>query len=204
MRRTREQAAETNRQILQAAEELFLEKGYDNVSLEEIAVQAGVSRGAVHWHFKNKQGLLRALRGMAQEPFRKLEEELAVSDGLTSLRKLIGAIGDFFKRLENDPRQQGLIRAMMRLDLAVAENENNTEPATFPEEMQEIFMRIFQVVDRDLGMIPPWNPEKAATMLNATVGGTIMEWGFKRGQFHLSEDGILVVRTLLQGLIRTL
>lgn len=43
MRRTKEQAAETGRQILQAAETLFLDKGYDNVSLEEIAALSGVT-----------------------------------------------------------------------------------------------------------------------------------------------------------------
>lgn len=201
MRRTKEQAAETNRQILQAAESLFLEKGYDRVSLEEIAALAGVTRGAVHWHFRNKQGLLLALRDRAQEPFQKLEEELSVSDGSTSLTNLIEAIFETFKRLEKDPRQQGLIRAMMRLDLAFAEKDDN-EPATFPEEMRGIFMRIFKVVDRDIGMIPPWTPEKAATMLNATVGSIVMEWGFQRGDFQISEDGILLIRTLLRGVIK--
>ncbi|WP_046864018.1 TetR family transcriptional regulator, partial [Microvirga massiliensis] len=62
MRRTKEQAAETRRLILEAAERLFLERDYETVSLEEIAAAAGITRGAVHWHFHNKQGLLLAIR----------------------------------------------------------------------------------------------------------------------------------------------
>ena len=44
--------------ILQAAESLFAEKGYDNVSTEEIARTAGVSKGLVYHYFKIKEDLL--------------------------------------------------------------------------------------------------------------------------------------------------
>lgn len=44
--------------ILQTAESLFAEKGYQNVSTEEIARTAGVSKGLVHYHFSNKEELL--------------------------------------------------------------------------------------------------------------------------------------------------
>lgn len=201
LRRTKQQAAETNCQILLAAEEMFLDRGYDNVSLEEIAALAGVSRGAVHWHFKNKQGLLLALRNTAQEPFRELEAELSASDGAQSLNKLINAIKQTFQRLEKDTRQQGLLRAMLRLDLSFAE-EGDNQTATFPQEMYDIFVPILKVVDRDIGLIPPWTAEKAATMLNATMGGIIIEWGFERGEFRLADDGVLLIRTMLRGLIK--
>ncbi len=44
--------------ILQTAASLFAEKGYQNVSTEEIARTAGVSKGLVHYHFSNKEELL--------------------------------------------------------------------------------------------------------------------------------------------------
>ena len=43
---------------MQTAESLFAEKGYQNVSTEEIARTAGVSKGLVHYHFSNKEELL--------------------------------------------------------------------------------------------------------------------------------------------------
>ena len=51
MRRTKEQAEQTRVAILEAAERLFLEKGVAQCSLEQIARAAGVTRGAVYWHF---------------------------------------------------------------------------------------------------------------------------------------------------------
>ncbi|WP_454703059.1 TetR/AcrR family transcriptional regulator [Agrobacterium burrii] len=202
MRRTKEQAAETGRQILQAAETLFLDKGYDNVSLEEIAALSGVTRGAIHWHFKNKHGLLLALRNEAQEPFRRFADELSEDSRSTSIKQLGDIITGTFIKLERDPRQRGLIRVMMRLDILLADKDEGGQN-TFPEEMHELFVRIFKVVERDSGMVAPWTPEKAASMVYAAMGGLINEWALRKGEFTLSEDGGLYIKTLLAALRKT-
>ncbi|MHB8764764.1 MAG: TetR/AcrR family transcriptional regulator [Deferrisomatales bacterium] len=44
--------------ILQAAKELFAEKGFDGTSTAEIAERAGVAHGTVFHHFKTKENLL--------------------------------------------------------------------------------------------------------------------------------------------------
>lgn len=199
MRRTKEQAAETGRQILQAAETLFLDKGYDHVTLEEIAALSGVTRGAIHWHFKNKHGLLLGLRNEVQEPFRQFADEFSEGRGSASIEKLGNIITDTFKLLEQDPRQRGLIRVMMRLDIVLADKEDGAQD-TFPEEMHELLVRIFRVVERNPGIVKPWTPEKAASMVYAAMGGLITEWALRKGEFTLSDDGGLFIRTLLAGL----
>jgi TetR/AcrR family acrAB operon transcriptional repressor len=60
-RRTKEEAALTRQQILKAALTVFGAKGYSAATLEEIAGEAGVTRGAIYWHFKNKAELYNAL-----------------------------------------------------------------------------------------------------------------------------------------------
>jgi len=54
MRRTKEDALQTKCQLLQAAKELFNEKGFSRTTLAEIAQKAGLTRGAAYWHFKSK------------------------------------------------------------------------------------------------------------------------------------------------------
>ena len=56
-RRTKAEAEQTREQILDAAETVFLRRGVARASLEEIAKAAGVTRGAVYWHFRNKADL---------------------------------------------------------------------------------------------------------------------------------------------------
>ncbi|MFC0216883.1 TetR/AcrR family acrAB operon transcriptional repressor [Pseudochelatococcus lubricantis] len=201
MRRTKEQAAETGRQILQAAESLFLDKGFDKVSLEEIAAAAGVTRGAVHWHFRNKQGLLTALRDRAQEPFRKLAQTLSESPDAASLAKLGDLIAEMFERLQTDPRQQGMIRGIMRLDIVMADNAEEGG-STFREEMVKHFAQIFQLVERDVGLPPPWSPQTAAVTLNAAVSGLVGEWALDKGRCHLVPEGQAFIKLVLSSWTR--
>src|SRR4029453_4002927 len=67
-------AAERRHQILDAANELFAERGYEEVFVEDIASSAGVTRGLVHHYFGGRKevyiALLERLRGVrgAQHP----------------------------------------------------------------------------------------------------------------------------------------
>lgn len=51
----------TRDKVLDAAELMFLEHGYGKTSLEMIARTAGVTRGAIYWHFADKVSLFRAM-----------------------------------------------------------------------------------------------------------------------------------------------
>jgi TetR/AcrR family acrAB operon transcriptional repressor len=61
VRRTKEEAQETRARILDAAEQVFYDKGVANASLEEIAAAAQLTRGAIYWHFKDKAELFDAM-----------------------------------------------------------------------------------------------------------------------------------------------
>ncbi len=57
-RKTAEDALQTKKDILDAAYRLFGRDGYEHTSLSNIAAEAGVTRGAIYWHFQNKGDLL--------------------------------------------------------------------------------------------------------------------------------------------------
>jgi TetR/AcrR family acrAB operon transcriptional repressor len=61
VRKTKEEAAITRQRILEAALAVFSEKGYAAATLEEIAQEAELTRGAIYWHFGDKAGLYNAL-----------------------------------------------------------------------------------------------------------------------------------------------
>lgn len=68
MKRTKEAAFETREGILDAAEHQFIERGVSRTSLEHIARAAGVTRGAVYWHFGNKAELFNAMMARVRLP----------------------------------------------------------------------------------------------------------------------------------------
>jgi AcrR family transcriptional regulator len=65
-----QQAQETTARILAVAQVAFAMEGAANISLDAIALQAGVTRGALHHHFTNKNGLFEAV-------LLKMDEEIA-------------------------------------------------------------------------------------------------------------------------------
>ena len=62
MRRTKEDAARTRAGIMDAALTCFERHGIAASTLDQIAAEAGVSKGAIYWHFKGKLEIFRAIR----------------------------------------------------------------------------------------------------------------------------------------------
>lgn len=56
-RKTKQEAQETRQHILDVALRLFSQQGVSSTLLGEIAKAAGVTRGAIYWHFKDKSDL---------------------------------------------------------------------------------------------------------------------------------------------------
>lgn len=78
----REEAKQkTTSALLKIARKHFTQHGYFDVSLEKIAEEADVTRGAVYHHFKNKQGLFLAVLETVQKDIaRHIEKEALKSD----------------------------------------------------------------------------------------------------------------------------
>lgn len=102
-RKTKAEAEQTRHRIITCARHVFSRAGVTNTSLEQIALEAGVTRGAVYWHFKNKSDLFLAVR--------------ATTGSLLKLDRL--GTGDALQRLE-----RGLHEALQRLETDEAARES--------------------------------------------------------------------------------
>lgn len=60
-RKTKEDTEKTRQALLDAACLVFSEQGVANTTLNNIASAAGMTRGAVYWHFPNKDAVIQAL-----------------------------------------------------------------------------------------------------------------------------------------------
>ena len=68
MRRTKRESERTRRGILAAARKVFARQGVTRTTLQEIAAAAGVTRGAIYWHFTDKNELFFAMREQVAVP----------------------------------------------------------------------------------------------------------------------------------------
>ena len=80
--RKAEQSEATRAALVAAARELLTDKGYAGVATEEIVQRAGVTRGALYHHFRDKRALFRAVvtnRDIPDRLFAPVAEVLAFS-----------------------------------------------------------------------------------------------------------------------------
>lgn len=77
VRKTKEDAMATRDSILDAAASLFAEHGVSGTTLQHIATAAGVTRGAIYWHFEDKGAMFNAMMERAAMP---LEAAMALLD----------------------------------------------------------------------------------------------------------------------------
>ncbi|MBI9112851.1 TetR family transcriptional regulator [Maridesulfovibrio ferrireducens] len=92
-RKTKEEAEKTRQALLASAFKVFSTKGYAKTTLQDIAEDSGVTRGAVYWHFKNKTDLFEKLLDHAFLPvqsiiFSKFDEKSSPKEILVTLMKI--------------------------------------------------------------------------------------------------------------------
>lgn len=80
-RHTHDDAQKTRKAILDSALRLFSRRGYERTSLSDIAKYAGVTRGAIYWHFDDKRDLLLELCN-------RTDRELLASEALAHATKI--------------------------------------------------------------------------------------------------------------------
>lgn len=100
VRKTKAEAEQTREAILDAAEEIFFEKGVARTTLDEISRAAGVTRGAFYWHFRNKADILTALVLRVELPIDRLLAEIAEAG--EAERNLLARTRELFRQVFND------------------------------------------------------------------------------------------------------
>ncbi|MFE2876872.1 ScbR family autoregulator-binding transcription factor [Streptomyces roseus] len=105
-----ERSERTRRKLVHAGAEMFHRNGYANATLLEIAAYAGVTKGALYFHFASKDELARAVQLRGCELLRESVRELRASSG-SPLQTLV----DMTHWLALNLREEPAIRAGFRI-----------------------------------------------------------------------------------------
>ncbi|MBX9269373.1 TetR family transcriptional regulator [Chromobacterium violaceum] len=108
-RKTREEAKQTRQQLLDAAEQLFSEQGVSRTTLAEIATAAGLTRGAVYWHFQNKLDLYRAMLDRVSPSFDDMREQLLLVANTDPAQALWQHSHRLLALIEHDPQVRRIL-----------------------------------------------------------------------------------------------
>lgn len=199
MRRTKEDALLTREAILDAAEARFYDFGVAATTLSHIAAAAGLTRGAIYWHFPNKLELFRAMHERArlpQEAFFSGHEPA----GRRSLEELYANSIAAFRHLERDERARRVMTILLLRCEYVGEMQGAMMRRTDADNaMHRTIAAIFAAVQYRGELKPEWQPEIAATAYVCAVGGVITEWLRSERGFDLVAVGGSLVRSVIAG-----
>lgn len=201
-RRTKAECEATRSALLDAAEAVFLEQGVSRTSLEQIARHAGMTRGALYWHFKDKDALFEALRQRAQVTSEELLEHLSsVSDHSDPLEALHENFTHVFTVL-SQPRVQRIhtILLFRREFYDKIATGDNTRDITL-----ECLDRLTHTLERmqQAGYVLTCPPDIAARAIHSTISGLIHEWLRAPESFNLRDEGRCVMEWTLSHLLPT-
>jgi TetR/AcrR family acrAB operon transcriptional repressor len=199
-RRTRQEAEQTQAVVLDAAVQVFLERGVARATLEEVARAAGVTRGAVYWHFRNKLDLFMAIDRRARLFSDQLLAGIAAYDGPDPLAELTRTLVSALTVVEADTELRRtltvlLLRCEYTGDLAPAFERQRRSNETLRAE----FVRIFERAAAAGSLAPAWQPEAAALALHALLVGLLHIW-LHGPEFRLAAEGAEAVRSFLASL----
>ena len=191
MRRCKTDAEQTRTAILDAAEQMFSEQGIAASTLEKISRRAGVTRGAVYWHFKDKIDLLRALHKRSEPP-QKLLIRMAAEQGHSDpLGLLEGAITEMLVSLEQDERQQ---RCFITMNVHSADPETIAWIREVNGDTFKTLVALTAQAHAQGTLSPDFTPEETAGMMMATLNGLLNEWLRSGKCFSVSDVGSRFLR----------
>src|SRR5918999_3435398 len=194
VRRTQDEAAETRSAILDAAERVFSKRGVAHTSLEDIAKAAGVTRGAIYWHFRNKNELFSAMFNRISLPIEEMVAQTIEDDGANPLVLLKKAAVDALKRTATDPQCQRVF------DIVTHKCEYLEDLADVKERISHIRCGCVESTEKAMrnavkrGFLPKdLDPHLAAVGLDAMIYGLIANWLADRSYVRLDRDAEALV-----------
>ena len=199
-RRTKEEALATRNRLLDAAELLFQAQGVSQTTLQQIAQQAGATRGAIYWHFKDKADLFNAMMERVILPLEAPPKAAAVGhdDPLAEIEEgMVHAL----TLMTTDPQVRRVF------DVATHKVEYTHDMASVQQRHLDArnacvgdFEKALRLAARRARIRLPVPGSVAAQGLHALISGLIQNWLLDPQAFDLEKSGRHTMDAYLGGL----
>jgi len=202
MRRTKEEAEITKRNLLVAALDVFSRKGYTATRVEDIAIQAKVTTGAIYHHFGGKSALYIALIEDSSANANQLAQQIVEEGGTpaTILRRLLVRLFEF---VEEDKEYRAVVELFLNM------TEISSELAIINEQILEgrrllaqFFSNLIQEGIVEGEFHSSVSSENAALALVGFMNGMGLIWIQDPEYFSIKEHAEDLVDSFLSGMVK--
>lgn len=145
--------------IIDAAMELFAEKGFEGTSIRELAAAAGVNIAMVNYYFGSKEKLFEAMVEQKASYFREKLTEILNNDSKNELEKMDRIIEDYVSRIMAQHKYHRVIHQELMLQQREALHENIIAVFSKNKEVMKTIIergikkKLFRKVDPELTIV---------------------------------------------------
>jgi len=200
-RRTKEDALVTRDLLLDAAERVFQRRGVSRTSLQEIAQEAGLTRGAIYWHFENKADVFDAMLQRVTLPMVSNFNSQPEAEALEPLLHLRRNVATAFHQTVHDQQVRRVFEIASHKVEYVDELQALQERhiAEREECMGDLHRLLALAVEREQ-LAPATAVRVAAIGLHALIDGLMHNWLLDPQAFDLEAVGAQALDAYLAGL----
>jgi AcrR family transcriptional regulator len=172
-RAARAKGRKAREELLNAALQVFARRGYRDAGVDEIAAEAGYSKGALYWHFPGKEELLTAL--LEERVDAPMRERIALLASAPPERDMaVEATREFARQL--DEAREALLLEREYWSLAIRDPKIRARYAARQTELRGALAAAIEARGRHLGTPHlPMPPEDVARMVMSIIGGLTIE-----------------------------
>lgn len=202
MSRRKADAERTRETILDAAETTFLAQGVSRTTLAHIAQAAGVTRGAIYWHFEDKAAVFDALLERVRIPLDEIVDDAALTLGSTP----VACLRDIAKRClagicYDMPLQRVATIVLHRCEKLEDEHPRICMITRLSEHAEAKVEQLFEQVQQHGKLRADLTPESARRQFHGFLIGVCFDWLQDPQQYSLADEYEGVVETLMRGLL---
>jgi AcrR family transcriptional regulator len=187
---------ERKSQILNAAEEVFTQKGLDLARMDDIADETGLSKGTLYLYFKSKDDLIIAiLDRIFQGVFKQLDErkpgELSATESIYWFTE--EAIRDYKKMMRLMPVAYEFLALAFR---------NKTVQLALKQYFRHYMDVLAPMIQHGIeaGEFRPVDPQEVAIALGAIYEGTVLLWVYDKELVDMERHIRSSIKLLLEGI----
>ena len=202
MSRRKADAERTRETILDAAETTFLAQGVSRTTLAHIAQAAGVTRGAIYWHFEDKAALFDALLERVRVPLDEIVDEVVARLGSApadclreiALRSLAAICHDL-------PLQRAATIVLHRCEKLEEEHPRICMITRLSEHAEARVEQLFEQAQVAGTLRADLTPASARRQFHGFLIGVCFDWLQDTQQHSLADESSGIVETLMRGLL---
>lgn len=190
----KEQAEITRQKLVDASLDLFVKKGYDRVTVDDICKQAGVSKGAFYGHFKTKDQVVLEEFLKADTYYQDVVSEVMKENSYVD--KMLAFSHLALRFIES----QGKMVIKVAYSSTIAPERTTSPIASQNRALYQIAEALVKGAQENGECRTDLPSSEIALAIIRSIRGVVYDWCLQDGGFDLEEAGASLSKVMLEGL----